>query len=93
MIYFNNFTELKSWALESSNRFTFIYACEPCLDVVEELKAYFPEKEFAKISINDFLNTSTENSDIQNQSESFFRFPLAAPVPLEHLKQFIEECN
>jgi|688.fasta_scaffold2491791_2 hypothetical protein len=93
MISFNNFTELKYWAEESNNRFTFIYACEPCLDVVENLKIYFPEKEFAKISINDFLSTSIENSDIQNNSGSFFRYPLAAPVPLEDLKKFIEECN
>jgi hypothetical protein len=93
MISFNNFEELQSWAIESNNRFTFVYACESCLSIVDELKLHFPEKEFAKISINNFLNTSEENLNIQNQSESFFRFPLAAPMPIEHLKQFIEECK
>lgn len=93
MITFNNFNDLNQWASESNNRFSFLIACEPCISVAEELESYFNDKEFAKISINEFLFTAPEGTGIFNKSNVFPRFAIAAPLPFEEIKQYIESCE
>lgn len=93
MITFNNFNDLNQWASESNNRFSFLIACEPCNSTVEEVEAYFNSKEFAKISINEFISTAPEGTEIFNKSNVFPRFAIAAPVPFEDIKQYIESCE
>ena len=93
MITFNNFNDLNQWASESNNRFSFLIACEPCISVAEELESYFNDKEFAKISINEFLLTAPEGTGIFNKSNVLPRFAIAAPLPFEEIKQYIESCE
>ena len=93
MITFTNFDDLNNWALESNNRFSFLIACESCISVVEEVESYFNSKEFAKISINEFLSTAPESTEIFNKSNVLPRFAIAAPVPFEEIKKYIESCE
>lgn len=93
MITFNNFNDLNQWASESNNRFSFLVACEPCILTIEELESYFTNKEFAKISINEFLSTAPEGTEIFDKSNIFPRFAIAAPVSFEEIKQYIESCE
>lgn len=70
-----------------------LIACEPCIAVVEQIESYFNNKEFAKISINEFLSTAPEGTDIFNNSITFPRFAIAAPVSFEEIKSYIESCE
>ena len=93
MISFTDFTELKSWAVESPNRLTFIYACDICISSVEKIEEAFENKEFSKIFMNDFLNTAPEGISLKNQSKSFFRLPIATPTDSDFINEFIGGCK
>ena len=93
MITFNNFNDLNQWASESNNRFSFLIACESCTSVFEEIESYFNHKEFARITMNEFLSTAPEGTEIFNKSNALPRFAIAAPVPFEEIKQYIESCE